>query len=305
MKTRIISGIILGAAVAGILVLGMSVNHVIITVFVAILAACASYELLHKALGINCKTAYIGSMTASVLFVALRDDFIRNILQSFLLKKNAGYGKTPDYAQLKAYELSDFILLLAFFFFAAAVILIKHNDFDLGKIFAFTVSPVLFGYGFSSMANLIISSNIFFNGKTGTVKDGIYYLLLLFTFACICDTGAYFTGVTIGKHKLCPEISPKKTVEGALGGIVSSMIAVIIITLCFGNTEKMLTTVIFTIPLCILGMMGDLFASIIKRKVGIKDYSNLIPGHGGILDRFDSMLFIAPALYILAVCGVL
>jgi phosphatidate cytidylyltransferase len=117
--------------------------------------------------------------------------------------------------------------------------------------------------------------------------------------------GAYFVGVSIGKTKLCPQISPKKTVEGALGGIVSSIIVTAIITLCYGYFDKILPTLLITIPLCVVGMAGDLFASIIKRKVGIKDYGDLIPGHGGILDRVDSILFISPLVYCLMLIGVI
>jgi phosphatidate cytidylyltransferase len=115
--------------------------------------------------------------------------------------------------------------------------------------------------------------------------------------------GAYFVGVSMGKTKLCPEISPKKTVEGSLGGIVSSVIVTLIITLCFGYFDKILPTLLLTIPLCVAGMAGDLFASIIKRKVGIKDYGDLIPGHGGILDRVDSILFISPLVFCLLFLG--
>ena len=134
-------------------------------------------------------------------------------------------------------------------------------------------------------------------------KTGIYYLLLLINFSSVCDTGAYFIGSFFGKHKLCPEISPKKTVEGAIGGIGSSLIVSVILALCFGNKGHLVVTLIATVLLCIVGIMGDLFASTIKRSVGLKDYSNLIPGHGGILDRFDSMLLIAPVLYSFMVLG--
>ena len=129
-------------------------------------------------------------------------------------------------------------------------------------------------------------------------------MLLVLNFACVSDIGAYFVGVSMGKTKLCPEISPKKTVEGALGGIASSVIVTLVITLCFGHFDKILVALLLTIPLCVVGMAGDLFASIIKRKVGIKDYGDLIPGHGGILDRVDSVLFISPVFYCLILIGV-
>ena len=113
--------------------------------------------------------------------------------------------------------------------------------------------------------------------------------------------GAYFVGVTCGKHKLCPNISPKKTVEGAIGGVVSSIVVTVILSLCF--SKSLILPIVLTIPFCILGMVGDLFASAIKRSVNLKDYGNLIPGHGGILDRVDSIIMIAPLLYMCITLG--
>ena len=119
---------------------------------------------------------------------------------------------------------------------------------------------------------------------------------LVFITAFGTDTMAYFTGLAIGKHKLCPKISPKKTIEGAIGGILGSVI------LC-GIFGYFFTPVLF-VHCVVIGLIGgivsqfgDLTASIFKRKMGIKDYGNLIPGHGGVLDRFDSVLFTAPMIY--------
>ena len=142
-------------------------------------------------------------------------------------------------------------------------------------------------------------------GAIRNSNNGLFYLLLLLNFSSICDMGAYFVGVTCGKHKLCPEISPKKTVEGAVGGLAVSLIFSIVIVLLFKMNDKFVSTLIFTVPLSIVGILGDLFASIIKRNADIKDYGALIPGHGGILDRFDSILLIAPVLYLLISLGVL
>ena len=109
--------------------------------------------------------------------------------------------------------------------------------------------------------------------------------------------GAYFTGTLIGKHKLCPNISPKKTIEGAVGGIVVGIAFAMVIMLTFDRFN--IITLLFSIPFCLLGIIGDLFASVIKRSVGLKDFGNLIPGHGGVLDRFDSMILIAPITEVL------
>ena len=110
------------------------------------------------------------------------------------------------------------------------------------------------------------------------------------------DICAYFAGVTMGKHKLCPIISPKKTWEGAIGGIVGSMVLCLLFGLIFMKNAIALCLIVGFLG-SIISMFGDLTASIFKRKMGIKDYGNLIPGHGGIMDRFDSILFTAPLVY--------
>lgn len=100
----------------------------------------------------------------------------------------------------------------------------------------------------------------------------------------------------MGKHKLCPVISPKKTWEGAIGGILGSMILCLVFGLIFMRHAIVICLIVGFLG-SIISMFGDLTASIFKRKMGIKDYGNLIPGHGGILDRFDSILFTAPLVY--------
>lgn len=122
------------------------------------------------------------------------------------------------------------------------------------------------------------------------------YIWLVFIFASVTDMAAYFSGMFFGKRKLIPEISPKKTVEGAIGGIVGTTI----VSLAFAIFINELNPIYF-IPFAIVGsivsQLGDLFASAIKREFGVKDYGNIIPGHGGVLDRFDSILFVAPLTY--------
>ena len=120
------------------------------------------------------------------------------------------------------------------------------------------------------------------------------------------DICAYFAGVTMGKHKLCPIISPKKTWEGAIGGVLGSMILCLIFGLIFMKHAIALCLIVGFLG-SIISMFGDLTASIFKRKMGIKDYGTLIPGHGGIMDRFDSVIFVAPVVYyaICALTGIL
>ena len=138
--------------------------------------------------------------------------------------------------------------------------------------------------------------------------DAIYFILLILCFAWGGDTCAYFAGRAFGKHKLCPVVSPKKTVEGAIGGVLGTMVCGVVVTVIYSIAADRLEAftrsnigvsmyVVIALLACVaavLGIYGDLFASVVKRQCGIKDYGTIFPGHGGILDRFDSVMFIAP-----------
>ena len=138
--------------------------------------------------------------------------------------------------------------------------------------------------------------------------DAIFFILLILCFAWGGDTCAYFAGRAFGKHKLCPVVSPKKTVEGAVGGVLGTMVFGVLVTVIYSIAADRMEEftrsnigvsmyVIIALLACVaavLGIYGDLFASVVKRQCGIKDYGTIFPGHGGILDRFDSVMFIAP-----------
>ena len=130
-------------------------------------------------------------------------------------------------------------------------------------------------------------------------------ILIPFILAFLSDTGAYFVGCFFGKHKLAPVISPKKTVEGVVGGVVATMLSVVLycLILQFGFHFRVnyFYAVIYGLLGSLAGVFGDLAFSAIKRQTGIKDYGNLIPGHGGILDRFDSMTLVAPLAEVLLI----
>lgn len=137
---------------------------------------------------------------------------------------------------------------------------------------------------------------------------GIYYTLLIFACAWGADTGAYFAGKFFGKRKLAPKISPNKTVEGLVGGVISAILFVVGVTVVYYfyinaiGHEFTIGYLWLVIPVAIIGSLvgvcGDLSASVIKRQCGIKDFGYIIPGHGGVMDRFDSVLFIAPFFYV-------
>ncbi len=120
------------------------------------------------------------------------------------------------------------------------------------------------------------------------------WLIILTAFGS--DIFAYFTGMLIGRHKLCPSLSPKKTIEGAIGGVIGSALLSAIFGALFAK-QYLIHFVIIGVLASPVSMLGDLTASAYKRHMGIKDYGNLIPGHGGIMDRFDSVLFTAPFVY--------
>lgn len=129
-------------------------------------------------------------------------------------------------------------------------------------------------------------------------KHGNELIWLVYIISWCSDTFAYYIGKNFGRKKLCPEVSPKKTVEGSIGGILGSIIGVTVWGLLDTNTGYVWYQLILLGAFgSVIAQIGDLSASLIKRYIGLKDYSKLIPGHGGILDRFDSILFIAPVVY--------
>ena len=141
---------------------------------------------------------------------------------------------------------------------------------------------------------------------TRSLDDGIYLVWLIFISSWFCDVFAYLTGMTCGRHRLCPNLSPKKSIEGAIGGVLGPAICGGIYGYLVRDAFDggMNVAMMFAI-LCAVGaavsQIGDLSASAVKRNFDIKDYGNLIPGHGGILDRFDSAIFTAPMIYFIAV----
>lgn len=182
-------------------------------------------------------------------------------------------------------EVAGIFLFICVLFFSA-IIDSKHITFEkiAGAFFAAFVIP----YFLSSIMRILMMGN------------GEYLMILPFIAAWITDTFAYFTGRLFGKHKLAPVISPKKTVEGAVGGIIASVIVMLLygvfVQFVFSKQIDYFYLFIMGVLGSIAAQLGDLSMSVIKRNYSIKDYGTIMPGHGGALDRFDSVLFAAPLI---------
>lgn len=184
-----------------------------------------------------------------------------------------------------------YILLTVFMIFSFSVLIINHSILSYIDLAYAVFGTMLISFGMSALP-LICSSGI---GVT-------FFFCTVFALPWMADAGGFFIGATMGKHKLCPNISPKKTVEGAVGGVVFCVVSAILIGLIFQFIVMPDVKINFW-ALALLGLidapvsiLGDLSFSLIKRSLKIKDYGSIFPGHGGMLDRFDSIIFTAPVL---------
>lgn len=148
---------------------------------------------------------------------------------------------------------------------------------------------------------LALSSVVYLRDAFGMTL-GLFYLILALGGAWFTDTGAYFVGCSIGKHKMTPVISPHKTWEGAVGGIVVCILLMLLSGFIFeavtdGYNVNYGMLALLAPAASVISMIGDLSASLVKRQFGIKDFGKIMPGHGGVLDRFDSLLFVAPLVW--------
>ena len=201
-------------------------------------------------------------------------------------------------------------LSLPFFPCAAAVIIlsliIMLSDYKELK-FEQTVCCLFGAWAIpSALSSVIYFRDIYLTrSDLFTKSDGIFLILFAFFCAWITDGFALFAGMAFGKHKLAPVISPKKTIEGAIGGVIGNTILCCLLWLIFhskfGLAEiiKLPYVIICALVLSVFSIFGDLAASAIKRHQGIKDFGNILPGHGGMMDRFDSALFVFPLLYLI------
>lgn len=207
----------------------------------------------------------------------------------------AGYvAATVYYLNLKFLFIPDITMFtLGFLILLMAVYVLSFPKYKAEQIFA----------GFTGVFYVAVMLSYVY--QTRMLPAGAYIVWLIFLCSWGCDTCAYCVGVLIGKHKMAPKLSPKKSIEGAVGGVAGAALLTILYGFVFQSQMKLSTTYIFllagiTAAGAVISMIGDLAASAVKRNYDIKDYGNLIPGHGGILDRFDSVIFTAPIIYYLA-----
>jgi phosphatidate cytidylyltransferase len=214
-----------------------------------------------------------------------------------------------DLGRHKGYDIPIPLCIVIMLIIMAAFI-IEDLSVEVGMFAALLLIPASYVVGKKALEDSLPSSAIAVLGTTyvGMLSGSlirlrhdfpegsklVYFLLLV---VWLGDSGAYYVGKTFGKHKLSPRISPKKTIEGLLGGIAASMIAAVVIHFTFFQNFPLHHAIIAGAILSISGVVGDLAESMWKRSADVKDSGTLLPGHGGFLDRFDSILFTAPILY--------
>ena len=180
------------------------------------------------------------------------------------------------------------LLLMAFFMLMLAEMMRDHIKVRFETVSMCFVGGVMIPYFLTALIRIL------------TMNVGRYVILIPFILAFMNDAGAYFIGLRFGKHKLAPVVSPNKTIEGVFGGLGGAMLGMLIYALILDFFLKFevnyLIALLYGLLGSAVGTFGDLCFSIIKRQTGIKDYGNLIPGHGGVLDRFDSLSMVAPLM---------
>lgn len=170
------------------------------------------------------------------------------------------------------------VLLLGLILFLALVVF-SRNQFDIYQMSHLFLGTIYIGLGFSYMIEIIWHQN-------GSLM-ALFILLIIWA----NDTGAYFTGKMIGKRKLWPSISPNKTIEGSFGGLILGLVISLLFSLLFPYLWHIGKALLFGLLISVVGQLGDLVESAMKRSTGVKDSGSIIPGHGGVLDRFDSLIF--------------
>ena len=266
MLTRIISGAVVFVLLIPCIVFS---DTLVLDIIMSLLCFVAVYEMLGC---LNYRKAYLVSIPSLILALVL-PLCVRVIYTGMEI-------------------LTLFIIVFVAYMFLALINAVfshgKHSPLEASTVFTMTFYII---FGFCSVI------------AVRSIENGAFLFLLIFISAWISDTGAYFVGVLFGKHKLIPDVSPKKTVEGAIGGLVCCVAAFLIyafvIQKFFSCEPNYILFGVLGVFLCVISICGDLIASLVKRNYDLKDYGNLIPGHGGIMDRFDSIIATASVLFIL------
>ena len=262
MKTRIIAAV---ALLPFLLAVVLFLPKLCTAILFGLMAAIGAYELLHNT-GLVKHSRLVLYAAIMALFVSL-------------------WGSA-----VTAYPVK-LLVVLAFFAILFGELLHNHTQVAFQDLAYTFVAGIILPYLLSAVVRIHHQ------------ETGRYLILLPFVVAFLSDTGAYFSGRFFGKRKLAPVISPKKTVEGLVGGVITAILGVVIYALILKGSFDFRVNWIYVPVYGLLGSLGavfgDLCFSVIKRQTGIKDYGNLIPGHGGIFDRFDSMVVVAPLVELL------
>lgn len=271
MKVRTITGAVMTSV---FVVPCIFSEYIVYPIVVALLAVMAIFEML-RVLGFEKRFAV--SIPAYLLAAGLP-------IGAFFKDKLPG-------------GVEKFLLLAALAVIIYLVYLLGFSVFCRGTLLFSQISGVFTSVAYISVSFMALSLLRY-------VEHGVYIFVIVFISSCICDIFAYFTGYLFGKHKLIPEISPKKTVEGAIGGTAFAVLGLLLYGFILSKAADLSVNypiiALYGLLLAIVGQFGDLVASLIKREHGVKDYGRLLPGHGGVLDRFDSMMPISLVLLILS-----
>lgn len=290
MVTRIISGAAVLVVILGFGLLGGPPQ----AVFLAVLS-CIGYLEFTKAVKVRLdekkisgyEKVGVASIILYYILLLMTDDcmpFHENII---------------NWLHSEMGVFNRFTILVLLLFIIAVVVMFGIYIFTFPKHTIHQMTPAVFGL-------LYVALTLSFLYLIRELPNGIYLVWLAYISGLVCDTCAYFAGSWFGKHKLTPKLSPKKTIEGAIGGVFGATLAGGLMGwLFFACVDCEILVIPMFAVICMIGsvvsMCGDLTASAIKRNADIKDYGKLIPGHGGVLDRFDSVIFTAPMVYFLVV----
>lgn len=283
MKQRVITAVVLLALLA---VVVWQINTPVLVLVIAFLAAVAANEIMRCAKVENTFIRVVATGYAACV------PFFASAKALTPWVSEAVWGKVIDAVPGVVYLIALVLVLL--------LAMLKGYAYTTFEDVAVSVfAGALVPFGFSVFIRLRDMFQI--------EQFGIYLIFYGLICALATDSGAQLAGMAFGKHKMSPNISPKKTVEGAIGGLIFSLIlnAVAIILynrLADFKMDEFAVTVLLAacLPVSFLGMMGDLSASVLKRNFGVKDFGKIFPGHGGVMDRFDSSMFTLPVTYALA-----